>query len=237
MPPGRITLADEPPTETTLSRKKRNIRLKILVAGSHGGVGRHLVRLLAEAGHEAIAMIRDESQAPEMENLSGIPVVADLEGDPSPAAEGSDAIIFTAGGGPGSGAVKKETVDRGGAVKLIEAARKYDVPRYVMVSAMGADDPEAGSEGMRPYLRAKGSADASLRESGLDYTIVRPGRLTDDPATGRVEAAPSLGRRGEITREDTARVLLATLTAANTYGKTFEVLSGNTPVDEAVNGL
>ena len=211
--------------------------MKVLVAGSHGQVGRHLVRILAEAGHEARAMIRNGSHAREMEDLGGIPVVADLEGDPSPAAEGCDAVIFTAGGGPGSGAAKKETVDRQGAVKLIEAAREYGVRRYVMVSAMGADDPEAGPEGMRPYLRAKGSADDSLRESGLDYTIVRPGRLTDDPATGRVDAATDLGRRGEITREDTARVLVATLTATNTYAKTFEVLAGHTPIDEAISNL
>ncbi len=209
----------------------------MLVAGSHGGIGQHLVRLLAEAGHEARAMIRDDSQSSEMRDLGGTPVVADLEGDPSPAAEGCDAIIFTAGGGPGSGAAKKETVDRQGAVKLIEAASEHGVRRYVMVSAMGADDPESGSEGMRPYLRAKGQADGALRESGLDFTIVRPGRLTDGPATGRVDAAPSLGRRGEITREDTARVLLATLTATNTHGKTFEVLGGGKPVEEAVNGL
>lgn len=211
--------------------------MRVLVAGSHGQVGQHLVRLLAEAGHEARAMIRDDSQAEEMQDLGGAPFVADLEGDPSQAAEGCDAIIFTAGGGPGSGAAKKETVDRQGATKLIEAAKEHGVRRYVMVSAMGADEPESGSEGMRPYLRAKGQADDALRESGLDYTIVRPGRLTDDPATGRVAAAASLGRRGEITREDTARVLLATLTATNTHAKTFEVLAGDTPIDEAVNGL
>ncbi len=211
--------------------------MKVLVAGSHGKVGRHLVRLLAEAGHEAMAMIRDDSQALEVESFGGTPVVADLEGDPAPAAEGSDAIIFTAGGGPGSGAAKKETIDRQGAVKLIEAAKSYGIRRYVMVSAMGADDPESGPEGMRPYLKAKGQADDALRESGLDYTIVRPGRLTDDPAAGRVDAATSLGRRGEITREDTARVLVATLTAANTHGKTFEVLAGDTPIEEATNGL
>ena len=211
--------------------------MRVLVAGSHGGVGQHLVRLLAEAGHQARAMIRTGSQAPEMERLGGVPVVADLEGDPSPAAEGCDAIIFTAGGGPGSGDARKETVDRQGATKLIEAAKRHGIRRYVMVSAMGADDPESGPEGMRPYLRAKGSADEALRESGLDYTIVRPGRLTDDPATGSVDLAPSLNRRGEISRKDTARVLLATLTAANTHGSTFEVLAGDTPVDEAVNNL
>lgn len=214
-----------------------NEGMRVLVAGSHGGVGRHLVRLLADAGHEVRAMIRDGSQAREMEDLGAAPVVADLEGNPAPAAEGSDAIIFTAGGGAGSGAAKKETIDRQGAVKLIEAAKSYGIRRYVMVSAMSADDPKSGPEGMRPYLRAKGAADDSLRQSGLDYTIVRPGRLTDDPATGRVDAAESLGRRGEITREDTARVLVATLAATNTYAKTFEVLAGDTPINQAVSGL
>ena len=211
--------------------------MKVLVAGSHGQVGRHVVRLLSGAGHEPLAMIRDAAQAPEMEALGGTPIVADLEGEVSFAASGCDAILFTAGGGPGSGAAKKETVDRQGAVKLIEAAFAHGVRRYVMVSAMGAADPEAGSEGMRPYLRAKASADAALRESGLDYTIVRPGRLTHDPATGRVDAAPSLGRYGGIPREDTAHVLIAALVAENTVGKTFEVLSGDMPVDEAIHGL
>jgi uncharacterized protein YbjT (DUF2867 family) len=124
-------------------------------------------------------------------------------------------------------------VDRQGAVKLIDAAKENGARRYIMVSAMGAADPEAGSEAMQPYLFAKACADASLQESGLDYTIVRPGSLTDDPANGTVEAAPSLGKRGEIPREDTALTILATLKAQNTYGKTFEVISGGTPVEEA----
>ncbi|MDQ4004418.1 MAG: NAD(P)H-binding protein, partial [Actinomycetota bacterium] len=151
--------------------------------------------------------------------------------------EGCDAVIFSAGGGPGSGAEKKETVDRRGAVKLIEAAKEHGARRYVMVSAMGAADPEAGSEAMQPYLFAKARADASLQESGLDYTIVRPGSLTDDPGDGTVEAAPSLGKRGEIPREDAARTIVTTLKAENTYGKTFEVLSGDTPVEEAIARL
>jgi uncharacterized protein YbjT (DUF2867 family) len=103
-----------------------------------------------------------------------------------------------------------------------------------MVSAMGASDPEAGSEAMQPYLFAKARADQALEESGLDYTIVRPGSLTNEPGTGTIEAAESLGRRGDIPREDTARVITATLEMKNTFGKTFEVLSGDTPVEEAV---
>ena len=211
--------------------------MRVLVAGSHGQVGRHIVRMLEEEGHEVRAMIRDEDQAPTIRELGGEPVVADLEGEVAHTAEGCDAVIFSAGGGPGSGAEKKETVDRQGAVKLIEAAKEHGARRYVMVSAMGAADPEAGSEAMQPYLFAKARADASLQESGLDYTIVRPGSLTDDPGDGTVEAAPSLGKRGEIPREDTARTIVATLKAQNTYGKTFEVLSGGTPVEEAIARL
>ena len=211
--------------------------MRVLVAGSHGQVGQHIVRMLAEEGHEVRAMIRYEDQAPTLRELGGEPVVADLEGEVAHTVEGCAAVIFSAGGGPGSGAEKKETVDRQGAVKLIDAAKEHGARRYVMVSAMGAADPEAGSEAMQPYLFAKARADASLQESGLDYTIVRPGSLTDDPGDGTVEAAPSLGKRGEIPREDTARTIVATLKAQNTYGKTFEVLSGDTPIEEAIARL
>jgi uncharacterized protein YbjT (DUF2867 family) len=211
--------------------------MKVLVAGANGQIGRHLVRMLAEGGHEVRAMIRDEDQAPGLRELGGNPVVADLEGEVAHTVEGCDAVIFSAGGGPGSGAEKKETIDRGGAVKLVEAAREHGARRYVMVSAIGAADPEAGSEAMQPYLFAKAQADQALQESGLDYTIVRPGSLTDEAGTGTVEAAPSLSRRGQIPREDVARTLVVTLEKENTFGKTFEVLSGDTPIEEALTDL
>jgi uncharacterized protein YbjT (DUF2867 family) len=211
--------------------------VRVLVAGANGQVGQHIVRLLAERGHQVRAMIRDEDQAQRLRELGGEPVVADLEGDVAHTVEGCDAVIFSAGGGPGSGAEKKETVDRQGAVKLIEAAQEHGARRYVMVSAMGAADPESGSEAMQPYLHAKAQADQALQESGLDYTIVRPGSLTDDPETGMVEAGFSLRRRGEIPREDTARVIVATLDREKTVGKTFEVISGDTPIEEALDNL
>ncbi len=211
--------------------------MRVLIAGANGQVGQHIVRFLAEGGHEVRAMIRSEDQAPLLRALGGEPIVADLEGEVTPTVEGCDAVIFSAGGGPGSGAEKKETIDRQGAVKLVEAAKEHGARRYIMVSAMGASDPEAGSEAMQPYLFAKARADQALEESGLDYTIVRPGSLTNEPGTGTVEAAESLGRRGEIPREDTARVIAATLEMKNTFGKTFEVLSGDTPIEEAVGRL
>src|SRR5205085_3334119 len=120
---------------------------------------------------------------------------------------GCDAVVFAAGAGPGSGAARKRTMDYGGAVKLIEAAKMNDISRYVIVSSMGAGNPESSSEQMRPYIEAKADADRELAASGLDYTIVRPGGLTDDDGTGRIEAAPELGRRGGIPREDVAAIL------------------------------
>jgi uncharacterized protein YbjT (DUF2867 family) len=211
--------------------------MRVLVAGANGQVGRHAVRLLAEVGHEVRAMIRDEAQSSDLEALGAEPIVADLEGEVAHTVEGCNAIIFSAGGGPGSGAEKKETVDRQGAVKLIEAAQEYGVRRYVMVSTMGANDPESGSEKMQPYFFAKARADETLQKSGLDYTIVRPGSLTNEDGTGMIEAAPSLGRRGEIPREDVARILVAVLDKENTFDKTFEVLSGDTLVEEALDRL
>lgn len=211
--------------------------MRVLVAGANGQIGQYVVRMLAERGHEARAMVRDEDQTSRLRELGGEPIVADLEGEVTHTVEGCDAVIFSAGGGPGSGAEKKETVDRQGAVKLVEAAKEYGARRYVMVSAMGAADPEAGSEAMQPYLFAKARADQTLQESGLDYTIVRPGSLTDETGTGAVEAAPSLGRRGEIPREDVARTIVVALEKENTFGKTFEVLSGDTPIEEALDRL
>lgn len=211
--------------------------MKVLVAGANGQVGQHIVRLLAERDHRVQAMIRNQDQAQRLRELGGEPVVADLEGDVSHTVEGSDAVIFSAGGGPGSGAEKKETVDYGGASKLIQAAIEHGVNRYLMVSTVGAQDPENANEKMQPYLRAKARADEELKHSGLDYTIVRPGPLTDEQGTGRIDASTELGRRKEIPREDVARTIVVALEQRNTVGKTFEVFAGDTPVEEALESL
>ena len=211
--------------------------MRVLVAGANGQVGQHIVRLVVERGHEVRAMIRDEDQAQRLRELGGEPVVADLEGDVSQTAEGCDAVIFSAGGGPGSGAEKKETVDYGGASKLIQAAIEHGVNRYLIVSTVGAHDPESANEKMQPYLRAKARADEELKHSGLDYTIVRPGPLTDEQGTGRIDASTEFGRRKEIPREDVARTIVVALEQRNTVGKTFEVFAGDTPIEEALESL
>jgi len=216
--------------------------MKVLVAGAHGKTARLLVRMLVGDGHEVRGLIRKDDQVPDVESDGAEPVVVDLEeaeveGAIGEAVEACDAVVFAAGAGPGSGAARKETMDYGGAAKLVEAAEQRGARRYLMLSSMGAGDPEAGPEAMRPYLRAKARADERLRESGLDYTIIRPGSLTDGKETGRIEAAESLGRRGEISRADVARTFAVALEAENTYGKTFEILAGDTPIAEALEKI
>ena len=214
----------------------------VLVAGANGKTARSLVRMLVEEDHKVRGLVRKEEQLSEVKQDGAEPVLVDLEeeeveGAVGRAVEGCDAIVFAAGAGPGSGAARKETMDYGGAVKLIEAAEKHGVRRYLMLSAMGAADPESGSEEMRPYLSAKARADERLQSSGLDYTIIRPGSLTNERGTGRIDAAPSLGRRGEISREDVAAIFAVTLEAENTFGKMFEALSGDTPIREAIAAI
>ncbi len=213
--------------------------MKVLVAGAAGKTASRIVQKLTREGHEVRGLVRKEEQLSEVEKSDAEPALVDLEEEEVEeavgcAVEGCDAIIFAAGAGPGSGAARKETMDHGGAVKLVEAAEKHGVGRYLMLSAMGASDPESGSEAMQPYLYAKARADERLQESNLNYTIIRPGSLTNEEGTGKIQAAPSIGHRGEISRDDVAETFVAALEAENTYRKTFEILSGDTPISEAL---
>jgi uncharacterized protein YbjT (DUF2867 family) len=210
----------------------------VVVAGGHGKIGQRLLRLLADRGDRARGLIRNPDQSGDLEQVGAEPVLCDLErqDDVASCVEGADAIVFAAGAGPGSGPERKKTVDLGGAVKLIDAARRAGIRRYVMVSSIGADDPSRGSEQMRPYLEAKAEADRRLEESDLDYTIVRPGRLTDEPGTGLVEAGPRVAR-GDIPRDDVAATLVTVLDTDGAVGKSFNLVSGDTPVDDAIRSL
>jgi uncharacterized protein YbjT (DUF2867 family) len=144
--------------------------------------------------------------------------------------------VFSAGAGPGSGPERKETMDYGGAVKLIAAAKQAGISRYVIVSSVGANPDAPGNDTFSVYLRAKGRADDAVRASGLDATVVRPGGLTNDPGTGRVSLGESL-RRVRVPRDDVAAVIVAVLDSPNTIGKTFELIGGDTPVAEAVAAI
>jgi uncharacterized protein YbjT (DUF2867 family) len=214
--------------------------MDVVVAGGAGQIGLRLLRLLNQEGHRARGLIRKEEQVAALRSAGAEPALVDLESVSVPdlaiAIKGADSVVFAAGAGPGSGEERKWTMDYGGAVKLIEAAQHEGIRRYVIVSSMGAAERPEGDEGFAVYLQAKHDADEKLRESGLDYTIVRPGRLTDDAATGRVEVGQRLDR-GEIPRDDVAAVLLAVLGADNTIGKDFDLLSGDTPIADAVASL
>src|SRR5437764_2719645 len=213
--------------------------MDVVIAGAHGKVGLRLGRLLAERGDRARGLSRSSEHAGELRDAGVEPAVCDLEDgacDPVAAIAGGDAVVFAAGAGSGSGADRKWTVDYAGAAKLIVAAKAKGVRRYVMVSAMGAGSPPPGDEVFAVYLRAKARADEELRRSGLDWTIARPGRLTDEPGTGRVEAGEGVAR-GEISRDDVAATLLAVLDERGTIGATFDLVGGETPIQEAVAAI
>jgi uncharacterized protein YbjT (DUF2867 family) len=215
------------------------LRVDVAIAGGHGNVALRLTRLLSSRGDHVRSLIRNPDHVGDVEAAGGEPVICDMEAedDLSTHVAGGDAIVFAAGAGPGSGPDRKRTVDYGAAVKLIDAARKAGITRYVMVSSIGAHDPSSGGEQMQPYLQAKHDADQALMESGLAYTIVRPGSLSDDPGTGNVTVTTEMSTRGPIPRDDVAAVLAAVLADNSLSGKTFVVVGGDTPIDEALRSL
>lgn len=210
--------------------------MDVVVAGGHGKIGLRVLELLAARGDRARGLIRNPDHADDLRAVGAEPVLADLESADLLAAVGTaDAIVFAAGAGPGSGIPRKWTLDFGGAARLIEVAKIGGIDRYVIVSAMGAGHPDRSEdETFRAYLEAKAAADAAVLASGLAATVVRPGGLTDDPGTGTVELAPSLGRSGRVTREDVAATLVAILDEPRTAGLTLELLEGPAPIADAV---
>jgi nucleoside-diphosphate-sugar epimerase len=214
--------------------------MDVVIAGGHGQIALRLARQLSGRGERVRSLIRNPDHASDVAEAGAEAVAFDLEaGSSSELADvvaGADAVVFAAGAGPGSGAERKRTVDLGGAVKLIEAAQAAGVRRYVIVSSIGADDPGGGSEAMRPYLEAKAQADAAVVASGLDWTIVRPGHLTDEPGTARVTVGERVGY-ADVPRDDVAAVIVAVLDEPRTIGRTFVVVEGETPIPDALRQL
>lgn len=213
--------------------------MRVVIAGGHGKIALRLERLLAARGDEVIGIIRNPVQAADLAQQGATALVLDLEkADVDALARelaGADAVVFAAGAGPGSGAARKDTVDRAAAELLVAAAETAGVRRYLLISSMGASDaPPAGTdEVFAVYLRAKAASEKALRESDLDWTILRPGRLTDEPGTGMVRLARTV-RRGSVSRDDVAAVLVALLDVPRAIGQTLEVVAGDMPVAEAV---
>jgi uncharacterized protein YbjT (DUF2867 family) len=210
--------------------------VNVVIVGGHGKIAMRLENILAERGDSPRGIIRKTEQADDLEKIGAEPIVLDIENvdDINDAFAGADAVVFAAGAGAGSGPARKLTVDYGGAVKSVDAAIAKEIRRFVIVSSINADHPERWSEEMKPYFEAKADADKFVAESGLDYTIVRPGRLTDDPGTGRVNVNSG---SGSVSRDDVALVLAEVLRADNTIGKAFDLLGGETPVAEAIAAL
>ncbi len=212
--------------------------MRIAIAGGHGKIARRLTRLLAGRGDEVVSVVRNPAHIPDVEQDGAHAVVLDLEASTAeelaPVLDGCDAVVFAAGAGPGSGAERKDSMDRGGAALLADAAEQVGVRRYVLVSSMGVDRAEeAGDDVFGVYLRAKAASEADLRARDLDWTVLRPGGLTDDPGTGRVRLEPSVPR-GQVPRDDVAAVLVALLDEASTIGLTLELVAGDDVVDAAV---
>ncbi|MDT5079790.1 MAG: hypothetical protein QOJ80_4427 [Mycobacterium sp.] len=215
---------------------------RIVIAGGHGKIALRLERLLTQRGDTVVGLVRNPAHAADLEAAGAEAAVIDLEhatvAEVAGHVRGADAVVFAAGAGPGSGAARKDTVDRAAAVLLADAAIEAGVGRYVMVSAMGADsrvDDKAPSDPVfAAYLQAKAAADEDvLARTELQTTVVRPGHLTDDDGTGLVFIASSTGR-GDVPRQDVAAVLAAVLDAPDTVGQTFELISGETPIAAAV---
>ena len=217
--------------------------MNVVIAGAHGQIALRLAQLLAAKGDRVTGLIRNPDHAAEVSRAGASPVLCDLERasveEIATAIEGADAVVFAAGAGAGSSPARKRTVDYGGAVKLIEAAKLAGISRYLIVSAIGVNHPENWSDEMRPYYEAKADADRELAESGLDYTIVRPGGLTDDAGTGLITVAEELEpeRYGMIPREDVAATLLACLDETSSIRKAFDEVSGDTPIRDAIPAL
>ena len=215
--------------------------MRILIAGGHGKIALLLSRQLADAGHEPVGIIRNPAQAADIRAAGAVPLVLDLEHSTidqvAAALAGADATVFAAGAGANSDADRKLTLDRDGAILLADASVRAGVRRMIVVSSMGADGFDPNSDDVfQVYLRAKSEADAAVRQRELDWTIVRPGALTDEEATALVTVGETVDR-GSIPRADVAAIILALLVDVSGVGRQFEVVSGQTPLAEALAAL
>ncbi|WP_182523360.1 SDR family oxidoreductase [Nocardioides dongkuii] len=213
---------------------------RIAIVGGHGHVARHLLVELRRTEHTPVALVRKEEYRDELESRGAVVRLLDIEqqdADAFAAAfEGCTAVVFAAGGGPDGNIERKRTVDLEGSLKSIEGARIAGVRRFVQISAIGVDDPipDDTEDVWRAYVEAKRDADAALRDSGLDWTIIRPGALTDEPATGLVTLGEDVPR-GSVTRADVAAVVAAVLDTPESIGHQWALVNGDTPVHDAVH--
>ena len=217
--------------------------MRVMIAGGHGKIALLLERLLAERGDQAVGLIRNPAHGADVQKAGAEAVICDLEAasadDVAALLSGADAVVFAAGAGPGSGAARKDSVDRAASVLMADAAERAGVRRFVQVSSMGVGPPpQPGSDEVwAAYITAKTAAEADLRARGLDWTILRPGGLTNALATGRIRLAPPPVPGGTIPRADVAAVIAALLDEPGTQHQTLELVSGDSPVAAAVHSI
>lgn len=217
--------------------------MRVVIAGGHGKIALALERLLAGRGDQAVGLIRNPAHTADVQQAGAEAVACDLEaasaGDVAMLLSGADAVVFAAGAGPGSGAARKDSVDRAASVLMADAAGQAGVRRFVQVSSMGAGSPPqpGRDEVWAAYITAKTAAETDLRSRDLDWTILRPGRLTDDPAAGRVRLAVPPVPAGAVPRADVAAVIAALLDEPGTRHQTLELVGGDVPVTEAVRSI
>ena len=217
--------------------------MRVVIAGGHGKIALLLERLLAGRGDQAVGLIRNPAQVADVQQAGAEAVVCDLEAasadDVAALLSGADAVVFAAGAGPGSGVPRKDSVDRAASVLMADAAQRAGVRRFVQISSMGAGQPpQPGRDDVwAAYITAKTAAEDDLRARDLDWTILRPGGLTDAPATGKIRLAPPPVPRGRVPRADVAAVIAALLDNPGTRHQTLELVGGETPVAAAVHGL
>ncbi|MEV0238102.1 SDR family oxidoreductase [Nonomuraea sp. NPDC050786] len=209
--------------------------MRIIIAGGHGKIALKLAERLKSG---AVGIVRNPAHVADVEATEAEAVVCDLEratlDEVAAIVAGADAVVFAAGAGPGSGAARKDTVDRAASVLMADAAERAGVRRFIQISSMGAGKPpRGGDEVWAAYIRAKTEAEEDLRARDLAWTILRPGRLTDEPGTGLVRLAPEVPP-GSVPRDDVAAVIMALLEAPGTARRTLELVSGETPIIDLV---
>ncbi len=211
--------------------------MRIAIAGAHGQIAQRLIKLLVARDDAVAGLVRNPAHVAEIEQLGAAGVVCDLEQDTidtvSVAVSGCDAAVFAAGAGAGSGPERKITMDRDGAITLLQAATRAGVGRFVIVSSVGAENPPSDDDVFSVYLRAKAQADEAVKASDRAWTVVRPGRLTDDPGTGRarIDVEPF---RSDVTRDDVAAVIAAVLAEPRSAGSVLYVNGGELPIADAL---
>jgi uncharacterized protein YbjT (DUF2867 family) len=211
--------------------------MNVLIIGANGNIGKLTSVMLAEQGHSVKAMVRKEEQQDHFQHENIKAVLGDLEKDFEHVFEGIETVIFTAGSGGHTGPEKTEAVDYEGAVKSIKLSEKHGIKQFIMVSSLAADTPEEGPESLQHYLKAKGSADEILMRSSLNYTILRPGVLTDEDGMGLINAKQKLNEHGSIPRADVARTIAICLGNEHVYKKVFELIEGEVPIQTAIENL